>query len=103
MSESSIQRAILDYLALMENQGRCYFFRSGAGVIKTEAGNHFKTGKIGCPDVIMLTRNGYVAIEVKTDKGKLSEAQLDAKTRIEALGGRYIIARSIDDVMVLFE
>jgi hypothetical protein len=102
MSESSIQKAIIDYLTLMENQGKCYFFRSGSGMIKTEKGNYFKTGKAGCPDISLLTKDGFVAIEVKDAKGKLSQAQVEAKNKIESLGGRYIVARSLDDVVELF-
>lgn len=99
--ERMTQRAVIEYLTLMENQGKCYFFRSGSGAIRTEQGNYFKTGKPGCPDISVVTPQGYIALEVKTDKGKLSQAQLDAKNRIEALGGQYHIIRSVDDVVRL--
>ncbi len=103
MSESSALKSILDYLQIMRNQGKCWYIRSSSGVIKTEAGNYFKTGSIGCPDILVLTRQGLIALEVKAEKGRLSEGQIGVKNEIEALGGKYHVVRSVDDVIAVFE
>lgn len=45
-------------------------------------------------------KDGYsVWIEVKTENGKQSIAQKEFQYQIESHGGRYILARSIDDVI----
>lgn len=40
-----------------------------------------------------------VEIEVKTDEGKQSPAQKAFQQRVEDLGGIYVLARSVDDVI----
>jgi len=40
----------------------------------------------------------YVGIEVKAPKGKQSENQQESQRQLEAAGGKYILAYSIDDV-----
>ena len=52
----------------------------------------------GVPDIIVIKDGRFIGIEVKTDKGRLSEHQLDFKWRCERHGGTYLVARSIDDV-----
>jgi hypothetical protein len=41
----------------------------------------------------------YVGIEVKAPKGKQSEHQKEFQRKLEAAGGRYILAYSLDDVI----
>jgi hypothetical protein len=48
---------------------------------------------------ILVIRNGQpVFIEVKSEKGKPSQDQLDFGRDAILAGGMYVIARSIDDV-----
>lgn len=47
----------------------------------------------------MCVINGqYVGIEVKAPKGRQSENQKEFQRQLEAVGGKYILAYSIDDV-----
>jgi hypothetical protein len=98
MKEIIIQRAILDYLAVLENRGKVYCFRAGAGMIPTKAGGMFKTGRAGCPDIICCADGKFIGLEVKNEKGKMSTKQKEAQELIERTGGRYHVVRSIDDV-----
>jgi hypothetical protein len=41
----------------------------------------------------------YVGIEVKAPKGRQSEHQKEFQRQLEASGGRYILAYSLDDVI----
>jgi hypothetical protein len=41
----------------------------------------------------------FIGIEVKAPKGKQSENQKEFQRQLEAVGGRYILAYSVDDVM----
>jgi len=99
MKEIELQRSILDYLAVMENQGKCFCFRSGAGAVKLDNGRYFKTGRKGVQDITCCVNGTYVAFEVKKPVGKLSEAQEEVKKATIANGGRYFVIRSIDEVM----
>lgn len=56
--------------------------------------------RAGFPDLILLKPNAryhYMAIELKTDKGRQSDTQREYQRAVEAAGGRYVIVRSIDD------
>jgi Holliday junction resolvase len=53
----------------------------------------------GIPDIICIINGIYTAIEVKAPKGKLSEHQIKWQNRIEEAGGKYIVARSVLDVI----
>ena len=103
MSESNIQKAILDYLQYQENLSKLWFVRSASGEVNTDTGRRFKTGKKGCPDILLCYRGRFIGLEVKTAKGRQSKAQVEAQKRIEACGGKYYIVRSIDDVIDILE
>lgn len=99
VSEKEIQSAIIHYLSLLEDQGRLFFFRSGSGAMPLANGRFFKTGKAGTQDITVCLPNGrYLAIEVKTPNGRQSELQKEVQSRIQKLGGYYIIATSVDEV-----
>lgn len=97
--ESDIQKSILEYLSYCEG---IYFFRAGSGAIKTAEGRYFKSGRAGCPDVIVCDRGGkFVGLEVKTKYGKQSEAQRQAEGEIKTAGGKYYIVHSLEAVQEL--
>lgn len=81
--EQTIQSEIIKHL---ESIG-CY-------VVKTVS-----VTKSGVPDLIVLHPvKGYVAIEVKTEIGRVSELQQANIDRINGKGGIAFVARSVDDV-----
>ena len=93
MKETQIQKAILDYLALK----RYFHWRNNSGAMKTEH-NFVRFGTPGSPDIIVI-KNGFVwVIEVKTERGKLSEHQEAFRLALTEAGGTYLVARSIDDL-----
>jgi len=98
MLEKQIQKVILEYLQYLENGGQLYFFRSGAGAMKLDSGRYFKTGKAGCPDITVCIKGKFIGLEVKTDKGVQSVAQLNAQRQIEKAGGFYYIVTSVEEV-----
>jgi hypothetical protein len=56
----------------------------------------------GQPDIIAILPGGvFCGIEVKTPKGRQSPDQILFQKRLEAIGGRYILARSVTDVECL--
>jgi len=103
MSELNIQKAILDYLQYQENGIKLWFVRSASGEVNTDTGRRFKTGKVGCPDILLCKHGCFIGLEVKTAKGRQSKGQKEAQKIIEACGGRYHVVRSIDDVIKVLE
>lgn len=62
-----------------------------------------KYSKLGIPDIIaILPPNGrFVAIEVKRPNGKLSEHQEAFRDELQRIGGLYVVATSVDDIIKL--
>ena len=86
-TETDIQNAIREYL-----RWRGWF------VIRHQQG-------LGChkglSDLTAIKNGKTVYIEVKRPMGKQSEWQLDFQADIEAHGGLYVVARSVEDVEFL--
>jgi len=116
MKEIQIQKAIKDYLQILENQGKLIFLRNQAGGYATKEGHYIKMGKKGSPDLLVWYKtdttyykggsvqswNKYlksIALEVKAEKGKQSQAQKEWQEKFEKLGGEYYIVRSVDEVI----
>jgi Holliday junction resolvase len=57
----------------------------------------------GIPDMIATKAGQTVFLEVKTAKGKLSEHQEKFRVDLTLAGGRYVVARSVDDVIGMGE
>lgn len=102
ITEAVLQRAVMDYLGWLANLEPLYYFRSAAGMVKTEAGRVFKTGRPGVPDISVLWRGKYYGLEVKTSTGRQSALQKQAEAEIIATGNEYHIIRCIDDVKRIF-
>jgi len=99
MKESQIQKSILDYLQILENQNKAYVVRTSSGAVTTDTGRYFKTGKAGCPDILFLFMGKYIGLEVKIPKGKQSENQKHAEDKIQRAGGFYRIVTSVQDTI----
>jgi len=95
MKEVPIQRAILDYLTLK----RIFHYRNNSGGFKDSNNHFYRFGALGSPDIICVIKGQFIGIEVKAPKGKQSDHQKEFQTNLEAAGGRYLLARSLDDVM----
>jgi hypothetical protein len=95
MKEAPIQRAILDYLTLK----RIFHYRNNSGGFKDSNNHFYRFGALGSLDFVCVVDGQFIGIEVKAPKGKQSEHQKDFQTRLEAAGGPYLLARSLDDVM----
>jgi hypothetical protein len=98
MKESLICTAIKTYLGYLENQGKLIFHRNNSGAIKTD-NRFFRFGKVGSPDFQIFWKNGQtIHLEVKNEKGKLSEFQSEYKAKLEKLGHYYAVVKSVDDL-----
>jgi len=95
MKESELQSTILEYLALK----RIFHYRQNSGAFKTEIGHFVRFGAKGAPDIVCVVNGQYVGIECKAPKGRQSDHQKEFQRQLEAAGGRYILAYSVDDVI----
>ena len=100
MTESDIQRSIM--LAL--SQAGCLIWRNNSGILKNPAGIPIKFG-IGNPggsDLIGIAPGGrFIAIEVKTPKGRATPEQIRFIEAVKKHGGIAGIARSVEDALSL--
>jgi hypothetical protein len=96
-TEKATQAAILNYLVLK----RVFHWRNNTGAFKSEHGSFIRYGSPGSPDIFaVLPPSGQLlGIEVKDTRGRLNENQEGFRDRLERAGGRYIVARSLDDVI----
>jgi hypothetical protein len=99
MKEMDILRLIM--VALSEKG--CVVWRNNVGVLKNAAGIPIKFGLcVGSSDVIGISPDGrFLAVEVKTDKGKPSPDQIRFIEAIKRKGGIAGIARSASDAVAL--
>jgi Holliday junction resolvase len=95
MRESDIQRQILDYLALKG----IFAYRNNSGAFDNGHGGFYRFGAVGSPDIICVIDGQYVGIEVKAARGRQSEHQKEFQKKLEAAGGKYILAYSLDDFL----
>jgi len=103
IKESLIQSAIEQYLRLMENMGQLVFVKQNSGA--TKIGDRFiRYGKAGAPDFMVYLSGGVcVHLEVKNEKGKQNPNQLEYQAKVEKLGHRYCLVRSVDEVEILIK
>jgi hypothetical protein len=70
------------------------------GLAYDRNGNPFKAGLKGASDLLAILKpmGRALAVEVKTGTGKLSTAQRNYGRAVEAAGGIFVCARSVEDV-----
>ncbi|MFQ5729319.1 MAG: VRR-NUC domain-containing protein [Waddliaceae bacterium] len=97
ISENQIKRDIMQILALRKIPA----FRMNSGAtpyIENGKRRFVKFGFPGCPDIVVLLSDRVGWIEVKTAKGKLSEAQKEFEALCRARMIPHLVARSTYDV-----
>jgi len=117
LSENEIQRAIKDYLQILENQGKLMFIRNNSGAMPVKGQNgkirYIKFGKKGSADILVWKPSAEwddlayrevnvvraIALEIKSSTGKISPAQKEWQEKFEKLGGEYYIVRSVEEVV----
>lgn len=104
MNESDIQRQVIDYLRAR----RIFHWRNNVGGVYRN-GRYVVFGVAGAGDIIGVLNDGrFLSVEIKapgpdTTAKKRKEAQAAFRDAINTAGGVAIVARSVDDVMALFE
>jgi hypothetical protein len=103
--EGDIQKRILQYLVARGLNPRRYNNRIYGQTRGLHIPIRLANGKAdnGHPDIGVRTRHARIWIECKTPSGAQSDAQKAWQREVEELGEIYVVARSLDDVRVLFE
>jgi len=95
MIEALLQKQVLAHLMQVPDS---FFWRANTGAAKTARGFvHF--GLPGQSDVLGLVRGRFVAVELKSEDGRLRPEQRAFRDRVLRAGGIYIVARSVDDAL----
>jgi len=97
--EEAIQRAVVDLLTKCGVPGLVWFHvPNGGWRSMVEAGIFKAMGvKPGVSDLILLHRGTFYALEIKTDKGKLTPLQQRFLDDVKAAGGYATWAAGIDE------
>ncbi len=99
MSENSFLNAICDYLALK----KYFFFRANNVAIYDPKIKRYralpKYARKGVPDIILVKEGIFWGLEVKQPKKYLSPDQKQFLKDVEAVGGKYYLVRTIDDLI----
>lgn len=97
--EKDIVNACIQYLVLKGYE----VIRNNTGAAVIESNGRKRLVRFGFPgssDIIACSKDGrFVAVECKTEKGKLTEAQKAFLERIRKNNGIAIVARSVDDLV----
>lgn len=96
MSETEIQRQILEALALIPG---VYAWRNNTGAIQ-RMGRFVRFGITGQGDITGVLPGGRrLEIEVKVPKAEPSEEQVKFGARINAAGGLWFVAHSLEEAL----
>lgn len=108
--ESLVLRSILQYLAIR----KIWHLRMNTGsVVSSYKGKTrlMKFGRPGCADILAIFAGKFsqmdgltiLWIEVKAPKGVQSDIQKEFQQEVEAVGHRYAVVRSIEDVAAVLD
>lgn len=103
-AHSILCKTICSWLKVM---GIWYCRPEAQPIMVSKNGRTFPVGRVnaGVPDILAVDpRNGQlVGIEVKTGDGKLRDSQKQCRDHMLRCNARYIVARSLDDVIKEFK
>ena len=117
MLEKDISTGIKDYLETLQAMGKLWYCRLNSGVFVMGEGKSkrvIRGTKAGSSDFLLLQRwypHGApnkvetiaYFIEVKTERGRQNQAQVDFQKLVESQGHLYKIVRSVDEAIKLIE
>ncbi|MDR2482243.1 MAG: VRR-NUC domain-containing protein [Treponema sp.] len=93
--ENEVKRTCLEYLTL---QG-IYAWINNTGALPAGDKRFIRFGHPGSSDIIGILPGGrFLAVECKSNTGRLSEAQEEFLAAVRANGGLAVVARSYEDI-----
>ena len=101
-TESQIRAAIYKALQVVIRPVKGFVFQIETGG-RDRRNNRISVGQKGSPDIFLIYQGKPIALEVKTPKGKQSEAQIEFEENIDLAGGYYFIVRSVDEALEILD
>lgn len=99
VKEADVQRQILGWLKY-QRKDVPMFWRNNTGAIRMDK-RFIRFGAVGSSDILGVMKDGrFLAIEVKSAKGRLTKHQKAFIDGINNAGGVAFVARSIEDVAI---
>lgn len=101
--EKAIENQILHYLHMT---GVFAWKNQSTGIYDPSKKTFRRRSKFqinGVSDILCCYKGYFVAIEVKAEKGRLTESQVEFISKINANGGFAFTARSVEDVKLAFK
>jgi hypothetical protein len=93
--ESEVKRVCLEYLSLRG----IYAWLNNTGALPVGDKRFIRFGLKGSSDIIGILPGGrFLAVECKSETGRLSPAQRDFLEAVQAHGGLAVVARSHEDL-----
>lgn len=92
--ERQLQKAVFDFLKVAMPAESFFSALPGGDRQMTRAPGYVS----GLPDILIIHEGQPIFVELKSEKGRLSEAQKDVREAIWRAGGYTYVARSIADV-----
>lgn len=102
ISERDIQKACLDYLKLLRNQGKLLYVRNNSAMGKFErpdgSQGFIRNNMPGSPDIFVFVNRETLHLELKSPTGKQTSEQKEWERIATKLGHRYYTIRSVDEL-----
>lgn len=100
-TESVIQRAVVRHLELCARPGVVFFHPANGGArSKVEAARFRAEGVVaGVPDLAIVAGGRPFFLELKAERGRISESQLIMQERLAAAGAQVATAYGIDQAI----
>ncbi|MGL5716721.1 MAG: VRR-NUC domain-containing protein [Paraclostridium sp.] len=110
LTETQIQSSIIDYLEILEGQGKLWFSRLN-NIPPVDKGLNGKMTfrklpkgcKKGIPDILVIFGSRCIAVEVKTATGKQSKEQKIVEDNFKKQGQEYYVVRSLQEAINIFK
>jgi predicted RecB family endonuclease len=105
MTEAQIQSAVMEHIAT-RGAKNCFAFHvpNGGYRNKIEAARLKRQGvKAGCPDIFIVKDGRAFALELKTEKGRMSPAQCIAFNSLNEAGATCFVAYGLDEALRALE
>lgn len=98
--ESDIQQAAVSWFRYAYPRFLIFSVPNGGSRNVVEAANLKREGALaGVSDLIVVADRRVLFVEMKTPRGRQQDTQKTFQRRVEVLGHRYVVCRSLDDFM----
>src|SRR5262245_40544452 len=103
--EQAIQKALIEHLRLRGVAGVVYLHPANGGARSAVEGAIFKSLGVmaGAPDLLLWHDGRSYAVELKTDSGRTTPAQIAMMTRLKDAGVATAVAHGIDEAITTLE